>query len=67
MEKGRKAARERAVAAYIAAMKRTQGIECWERVERYAESAWGICRIEGDPEWPEVRERLKATWPATGA
>ena len=62
MDPADEAAQERAVVAYIAAIKKTFGGEAWERVEPYAKSAWAISRLDGDPQWLEVRERLKAEW-----
>lgn len=53
---------ERMIALYIAAMKRNFGDESWAQVELYAQSAWASCRMDSDPEWPEVRERLKDAW-----
>lgn len=51
------------VASYMSAIQELYGSQPWSLIEPHAEYTWGVFREEGDPDWPEVRDRLAAIWP----
>ena len=50
------------VVAFIDAIKTAIGDEPFDEMERFLERAWVESRMPGDPEWPEVRDRMREEW-----
>lgn len=48
--------------AFVDAIRITFGKEPFEEIEGFLARAWAQCRIDGDPEWPDVREHVRDAW-----
>lgn len=53
---------EDTVETFLVAALEAFGLEPWGDVEPYVEKAWNGCRISGDPDWAEIRDRVRAAW-----
>lgn len=53
--------------AFIRAIRESFHDEPWEAIEPYAERVWIESRMDQDPDWQNIKERIRAHWPFPAA